>query len=435
MEANNKFIGQNYAEKQFQMSTRSQKLLSVAVEQAAEIIIITDNSWIIEYINPAFERITGYSKEEFLGKNFLALLPMQEGTDSQAQILQTLSKGVIWSGRQINRKKDGSFYEEELTISPVRDVSGGITNFISVIRDISLLVELEKQLQQSQKLESIGHLAAGIAHEINTPIQYVGDNTRFLQDSFRNIMELVDQFQKLLDAAKDKQVTPDMIEQLEEDIKQTDIEYLSEEIPEAIEQSLDGIQRVAKIVRAMKDFSHPGSDEKSLYDINKALENTVTVTRNEWKYVADMELDLSPNVPSVPCFPGELNQVFLNIIINGSHAIGDAIQKRKESKGKITITSRCKNDQWIEIRISDTGTGIPEHVQQRIFDPFYTTKEVGKGTGQGLAISYSVIVEKHHGTISFETEPGKGTTFIISLPQKYDEYESEDENYEENFIR
>jgi len=175
------------------------------------------------------------------------------------------------------------------------------------------------------------------------------------------------------------------------------------------------VERVAKIVLAMKEFSHPGTDEKKLVDINKAIESTITVSRNEWKYVAELHTDLDPNLGLVPCLASELNQVFLNIIVNAAHAIGDAIAGREGARGTVTIATRPVDD-WCEIRISDSGCGIPKAIRHRVFDPFFTTKEVGKGTGQGLAIAHDVVVNKHQGTLAVESEVGAGTTFIIRLP-------------------
>jgi signal transduction histidine kinase len=188
---------------------------------------------------------------------------------------------------------------------------------------------------------------------------------------------------------------------------------LKEEIPKALSQALSGVQRVARIVQAMKDFSHPGTESKTPIDLNRAIESTLTVCRNEWKYVAELETDLDASLPAVSCLPGEFNQVILNIVVNAAHAIAD--QAKDGEKGVIRVTTRRVNDR-VEIRISDTGTGIPESARGRVFDPFFTTKEVGKGTGQGLAIARSVVVDKHQGEIFFETEMGKGTTFIIRLP-------------------
>ena len=304
-----------------------------------------------------------------------------------------------------------------ISFNPVLGASGKIRGVLIYASDITKRRHLESQLSQAQKLESIGQLAAGIAHEINTPTQYVGDNTRFLKESFEDIDRAFKSYGQLLRAVKENAVSDHLIQEVEKVVQETDLVYLLEEVPTAIEQTLEGVDRVAKIVRSMKEFSHPGVDEKTSVDINSALENTITVARNEWKYVADMKTDYEADLPLVPCLPGALNQVFLNIIINAAHAISDASEDNSNSKGVITASTRS-NGNCVEIRISDTGRGIPEDIQPRIFDPFFTTKEVGKGTGQGLAISHAVIVEKHGGSISFETETGKGTTFIIQLPMQ-----------------
>jgi signal transduction histidine kinase len=180
-------------------------------------------------------------------------------------------------------------------------------------------------------------------------------------------------------------------------------------------QSLEGVQRVSQIVQAMKDFSHPGTKTKVAVDLNRAIQTTVTVARNELKYVADTKVDLDPNLPFVPCLPNEINQVLLNLLINAAHAVNDAVRERGESRGLITVSTHSVGDA-VEIRVSDTGTGIPENVRSRVFEPFFTTKEVGRGTGQGLALAHTAIVKKHGGEIWFETEVGKGTTFFIRLP-------------------
>ncbi|MEW6660230.1 MAG: PAS domain S-box protein [Thermodesulfobacteriota bacterium] len=302
-----------------------------------------------------------------------------------------------------------------VSISPIKEESGEVSGIILLGRDITERLILEVQLAQAQRLESIGQLAAGIAHEINTPIQYVGDNTRFLNDAFKDLFALLEKYKDLLAANNSGAVTGDLLGQLETAAREADLDYLMDEIPAAISQSLEGVERVAKIVRAMKDFSHPGAAEKQAVDLNKALASTITVAHNEWKYVAEMITDLDPSLPLVPCRPDELNQVFLNIILNAAHAIADVVGREPAAKGTITIKTR-RNGDWAEIAISDTGGGIPEEIRSRIFDPFFTTKEVGKGTGQGLAISHSVIVDKHGGAIDFETEPGQGTTFLIRLP-------------------
>jgi PAS domain S-box-containing protein len=301
------------------------------------------------------------------------------------------------------------------TISPIRSDNGELIGFIIIGADITNRKALEDTLAQTEKLKSIGQLAAGIAHEINTPTQYVGDNTRFLQDAFQDIIQVLNSFEAFFEAAKTDGVSADLIQKIEEDIEEADVGYLIEEIPTAIDHTLQGVERIAKIVRAMKEFSHPGQDEKTAIDINKTIESTITVARNEWKYVAEMETDFDASLPLVPCLPGELNQVILNLIINAAHAIADVIAENSTEKGLIKVSTRLKEN-WAEIQISDSGPGIPEEIRHRIFDPFFTTKEVGKGTGQGLAISHTVIVEKHGGTLNLETQEGKGTTFSIYLP-------------------
>ncbi len=274
---------------------------------------------------------------------------------------------------------------------------------------------MQSQLAQAQKLESIGLLAAGIAHEINTPIQYIGDNMLFLQESFHDLSTLLEYYAALYQMCRDGAPTASVLSQIETTAAAIDVDYLTAEIPTAIQQSLEGVERVATIVRAMKEFSHPGTKEKVSVDLNKAIESTITVARNAWKYVAQMVTDLAPDLPLVPCVPGELNQVVLNILINAAHALGEGGGDGAPEKGTITVSTRQVGD-GVEIRITDTGPGIPEAIRDKIFDPFFTTKEVGKGTGQGLAIAHTVVVEQHGGQLTFETAEGEGTTFIIRLP-------------------
>lgn len=298
-----------------------------------------------------------------------------------------------------------------ITVTPIKEMN----TLLIIGSDITQRKILEDQLIQSQKLESIGQLAAGIAHEINTPTQYVGDNTHFLQDAFREQCKLIKQYSGFLKACKSGDLTDTLIRKVEETEKEVDAEYLIDEIPKAIQQSLDGIDRVTKIVRAMKEFSHPSTEEKTPIDINKAIESTITVARNEWKYVAEVLTVFDNSLPMVPCQPDKFNQAILNIIINAAHAIGDVIGKSGNGKGIITVSTH-RNGNSAEVRIQDTGTGISEEVRPKIFDPFFTTKEVGRGTGQGLAIAHDIIVKKHNGTISYETEVGRGTVFIIRIP-------------------
>jgi PAS domain S-box-containing protein len=302
----------------------------------------------------------------------------------------------------------------DLTVTTVQRGPGRRDGFVLLGSEATERHILEEQLRQAQKLEGIGQLAAGIAHEINTPLQYVGDNVRFLQDSYANMLPLMEAIVELARAPRDGDATR-AIDTLVQLAERADLSFLVEEIPASIAQSLEGVQRVSQIVQAMKDFSHPGTKTKIAVDLNRAIHTTVTVARNELKYVADTKIELDPDLPFVPCLPGEINQVLLNVLINAAHAVNDAVRERGEARGLITVSTHTVGDA-VEIRVSDNGTGIPEHIRSRVFEPFFTTKEVGRGTGQGLALAHTAIVKKHGGEIWFETEVGKGTTFFIRLP-------------------
>ena len=299
--------------------------------------------------------------------------------------------------------------------SPIHDKDGRVAAAVELVEDITEKLTLEREMHQAQKLESIGQLAAGIAHEINTPTQYIGDNARFIQDAANDLMAVLEAYGRLLTAAKTVGTLGEYVREVEEQIELVDLDYLRSEIPLAVEQTLEGVLRVSRIVTSMRHFSHPGTDKKTPVDINQALEATITIARNEWKYVAELETDFDPALPLVACLPGEINQVFLNLLINAAQAIGEFTDDGRKGKGMIRVSTR-RNGGSVRIRIADTGGGIPEAVQPRIFDPFFTTKPVGKGTGQGLAIAHAVVVEKHAGTIRFESDNGRGTTFIIDLP-------------------
>ena len=292
---------------------------------------------------------------------------------------------------------------------------GVVVRYEGMSEDITERNRLREQLAQAQKLESVGQLAAGIAHEINTPTQYIGDNVRFLQDAFSDLKSLLASYECLLSDFRKGALPDRAIVQVEQAVERADPGYLLEEIPKAIEQALEGVNRVSTLVSAMKEFSHPDTKEKTPLNLNHAIDSTIIVARNEWKYVADMETEFDASLPLISCLPGEFNQVILNLIVNAAHAIAEVVKKGSSGKGKIRVQTRSCPD-WVEIRVQDTGSGIPEHVRSRIFDPFFTTKDIGKGTGQGLAIARSVIVDKHGGSIQFETEQGRGSTFIVRLP-------------------
>lgn len=311
-------------------------------------------------------------------------------------------------------RKNGDTFPIEAHFSKMTLVIDFQVMFSCVMRDITERLLMEKQLNQAQKLESIGQLAAGIAHEINTPTQYVIDNTSFLESSFAAIDPVIKKCQALSELSESK-VSNDMLVQLKGLIEEADIEFMLEEIPLALSQSLEGLHRISTIVKAMKSFSHPSKGEMQLTNLSEAIETTITVARNEWRYIAELTTNFDDSLPKINCVRDELNQVFLNIVVNAAHAIEDKAKSLDSFKGEIKI-STYQNDQFVTIEICDNGTGMPKEVQERIFDPFYTTKGVGKGTGQGLSLAYSVIVDRHQGKIDVNSIEGEGSTFIISLP-------------------
>jgi signal transduction histidine kinase len=271
----------------------------------------------------------------------------------------------------------------------------------------------EMELRQAQKLQSVGQLAAGIAHEINTPVQYVADNIHFLAESFNDTQALIAQHKQAAAELPPSLEHEALRRQMAEAAKAVDLEFIQENAPDAFARAVEGLERIAAIVSAMKQFAHPDEREKSPADLNRAILATLTVARAEYKDVADVETELG-ELPLVRCYLGDLNQVFLNLLVNAAHAISDVVAKTG-GRGRICVLTKREGDE-VRIDIADTGCGIPEAIRLRVFDPFFTTKEVGHGTGQGLAIAHSITVDKHGGALTFESEVGKGTTFTLRIP-------------------
>jgi signal transduction histidine kinase len=283
----------------------------------------------------------------------------------------------------------------------------------ATVRDLSEQKGMEIELGHARKLEAVGHLASGIAHEINTPAQYVGDGVHFLKEAFEGYQRLVRKYQQAVEALATAGAHEGLVTEIRATEESIDLAYLEANAPSSFESCLDGISRISTIVRAMKEFAHPDQKEKVPANLNQALQTTLAIAKNEYKYVAEVTTEFG-DLPAVLCHVGDLNQVFLNLIVNAAHAIGEVVGK---SGGKGTIRIRTsQEDAFARIDIADTGAGIPEKIRLRVFEPFFTTKEVGKGTGQGLAIARSIVITKHGGTLSFESEVGKGTTFTIRLP-------------------
>lgn len=394
------------------------------LQTAAEAIITFDRDGTIETVNPAAERIFGYLSSEFVGTSVKELIVEGKRVTDDKQDTKPVEPidENFWTSlpgthnptiEVAGKRKDGEEFVMELAGSRVEFEDRLIYTWI--LRDVTERRNLERQLSFSQRLESVGQLAAGIAHEINTPIQFVSDNLTFMQKAFQKWSKLFEHHEALHAACKENNTDAiaELCESIDEYAEEAQIDFLRSELPTAILQSCDGASRVAKIVRTMKEFSHPGVQSKTKTDINKAIESTLTVSRNEWKYVADVETDFAVNLPDIPCFPGDLNQAILNLIVNAAQAISE--HPKENERGKITVRTRA-TETHVEISIEDNGPGMGKDVRDRIFDPFFTTKPVGKGTGQGLAITYSVVVERHDGTVHVESELGKGTTFVIRLP-------------------
>jgi PAS domain S-box-containing protein len=279
--------------------------------------------------------------------------------------------------------------------------SGAAIRITGVHIDVTDRREAESRLAAAERLESIGRLAAGVAHEINTPVQYVSDSVYFVREAVQDLLARCDEL-----ASTSPAIAPS-----------EDIAYLREHLPEALDRATDGLARVAEIVRSMKEFSHADQSAMSPIDLNRAIQSTLVVARSEYKYVAELVTDFG-DIPPVICHGGQINQVVLNLIVNAAHAIADR-NKSTNAKGEITVRTRLMAGEVV-ISISDTGTGIPESIRNRIFEPFFTTKEVGRGTGQGLSMAHNTVVQGHGGTLSFQTEAGEGTTFFVQLPVEPD---------------
>lgn len=395
----------------------AQQFLRKVIDSVPNLIFVKDDAQRYTMANRATAELYGTTVENLIGKKVHEfhhnLQETSQIASDDSHVLESLQEKFI-SEEKIT---DGAGNARWLQIikRPLAFGSGQARHVLGVATDLTERKLLENQLRHSQKMESIGQLAAGVAHEINTPTQYVSDNTLFMQNSFADISEVLSDCRQLIKTATSGNLDASLAAAIEGKFAERDIEYLTTEFPKAVSQSLEGISRISKIVKSMRDFSHPGTAEKKVVNLNQAIESTVLMAQNEWKYVADLETRFDENLPLVPCLLDEINQVVLNMIVNAAHSIADVVGDGTGGKGKIIITTQ-RADGWAEIRIADTGQGIAPEIQNRVFDLFFTTKPVGKGTGQGLAISHNVVVKKHSGQLTFETEPPRGTTFIIKLP-------------------
>lgn len=416
--------------------------LSIIPEQSPSSIVVTDIKGNIEYVNPKFSDLTGYSSDEVMGKNPRILKSGKTSQEEYAQLWETITSGAEWHGEFHNRKKSGELFWEAASISPIKDQDGNITNFIAIKEDIterkrmedelretnSYLLENESKLRKtvldlqtthkelreaheqmirSEKLASIGHLAAGVAHEINNPVGFIGSNIQTLEEYISNYLKILRMVDNLKQSIKEKDMkkVDCLIKEMNEVEEETNFSFMMTDMSSLIEESRRGIERIKKIVLDLRTFSREDKGETENCKIEEIIESILGIIHNEIKYKAELKKNYS-GLPLVKCNAQKLGQVFMNLIVNASHAI--------EEKGEIKIKTYQK-DNYACIDVSDTGPGIPKEQLQRIFDPFFTTKPIGKGTGLGLSIC-SEIVKNHNGEIKVESMPGKGTTFTVMLP-------------------
>ena len=401
------------AERTAELQTSRQRL-AIITDSLVEGVLAVDGDGSIMFANPAAVRVLecGSVYADILGRKLALVVRLRTDNGEMELLSPQWREGVSKSGGL--QDDDAVFVLPSGNAVPVAYAftplamgeetgRGAIISF----REIGALKQAQHETMQSARLAGIGQLAAGIAHEINTPVQYIGDNLRYIGDSLAKLELAVVAGQDL--AAT---LTGDAAENYAQAFPAAKMKRLLAELPEAVRESLDGTAQIARIVLSMKEFSHPGTAVKIASDINRALDNTLTVTRNAWKHVAEAVRDFAPDLPPVPCHLGELNQVFLNLIVNAAQAIEGS---GKKLPGRITVTTR-HDESWVEIRVADSGSGVPQAIRDRIFEPFFTTKPVGKGTGQGLAICRDVVVTKHGGTLEVGGEEGEGAVFIIRLP-------------------
>jgi PAS domain S-box-containing protein len=384
--------------------------LADVVRTFPDALLIVDEQARVISANPAAAALFALAEHELAGRGLDELLIepslfdtdwLAQGTAGGAQVLHTECLGRTSTGAPV-----------PCWLAANRLMSDRKVRYVCAFTDLRERKRLEIELRHAQKLESIGRLAAGVAHEINTPVQFASDSVHFVRDVIGELIavliaggEVLQEYEAATPGGSAARVLAAAAD--------ADIAYLTTAIPKALGRALEGMDRVAAIVRSLKAFAHPGTGVAAPADLNQAIASTLQVARNEYRYVADVETSLA-ELPPVTCWIGEVNQAVLNLVINAAHAIADVVAGT-ERRGVIAVTTRVDGDHAL-IEVRDTGGGIPDHLHERIFEPFFTTKPVGQGTGQGLAIVRAVVVERHHGTVDFTSTPGQGTTFRLRLP-------------------
>ena len=393
------------AERALVAKSEEAAMLALVARHMESAVLICDARGYVEWTNESFTQQTGYAFAEAVGQAALELLVAPDAVrDLGERIRSRLVLAEPFSAEIKHTARDGRVYPAEIDIRPVTADDGSLWRTVAILRDVSARNAAEVRLAQAERLESMGEMAAGVAHEINTPMQYIGDNLTFLRRALEVGLPLV----TMLDG-------PDFDHAKAIELASNSrFRFIMERIPSAIDHALEGVAAVSKIVGAMQAFSRfGGGDVRALTDVNACVEMALTFSRSAWKYIAEVETRLAPDLPLIEADGGEINQVILNLILNAAHAVGDAA--KDGALGTITVTTRHDAD-CVVLEVADTGHGIPPEIIGRVFDPFFTTKEVGKGTGQGLTLAHTIVVKRHGGTIDVSSSPGHDTIFTVRLP-------------------
>jgi len=403
---------------------RSEERLNMALDVAQmgtwDLDVSTGTAW----RSALHDKIFGYDSHqtEWSYERFLEHVVPEDRERVRRSTFESATPGLIKFECRIIRANDQTQRWVSIQGMVHHFQDGKPSRMMGTVIDIteSKLAEMERQATEaqsslSQKLESVGRLASGVAHEINTPMQFITDNTQFLKRAVTSLTEVLAAYRAINEIVASGNKPDEALALARAAEEANELEYLMGEIPTTFEETMGGLKRVTHIIKSLKEFSHPNTTAKQPADLNKAINTTIAVSRHEWKYVAEVATELDPDLPMIPLCIDEMNQVMLNLIVNAAHAIGDALKQRGEAKGVITLRTKQEGDSVL-VEVQDNGTGIPESAQSHIFEPFFTTKGVGKGTGQGLAIIRNIVIKNHGGTISFTTKPGVGTTFHIHLP-------------------
>lgn len=379
--------------------------LRAILDHAAEGIIVVDQDGSIDSLNRAGQRILGYPAAEVIGKKARLLLP-------DAAIVSD------FSGETDGRHRDGRVVPLEITVTefPIGDRRG----LVGIFRDLTARKQSEEErkrieieLRQAQKLQSVGLLAGGVAHEINTPLQFIGDNLEFLRGALVDLTSFIETCREAQRGLEADEPAVEVAKRIAAAVETSDLDFSVPRLPKALDRVVEGLGRIGEIVSSLKLFASPDRPGWAAIDLNQAIASTLTVAHSRCTPVAEIETDFG-DLPLIMCHPGGINQVILNLVLNAADAIARVV-KGTDQRGKITIRSRRADDQAV-VTVTDTGAGVPEEIQDRIFDPFFTTKDVGQGTGMGLAVARFVVCEEHHGQLTFETEMGRGTTFDLRVP-------------------